>query len=324
MKKILEGLKKLGVKGFLLMNFGLICCAISTVVFISPSKLVPGGATGFAVFLEMVTSVDYYVFLYGINTLLILIAFFTLGIHFTLRTIYGSLMLPTYGALLRLILNAFGYDSLALTKLISTVDPTFVVLFASILMGFGIGLNMRAGGSTGGFDVLEALGLKYLHIPYSTTIYVLDAVLIVLGMSFYVPGEPAVFANGFSEALGAAVYIFLLGFVVDTITFGGFNRRAVFIRSDKFEDIREVIISKVHRGLTFLDAESGFKREETKMIICVCYSKEYFMLRDLIQEIDPNAFIFVTRATEVRGLGFNYETPEHLERHRRRKEKKTK
>ena len=57
------------------------------------------------------------------------------------------------------------------------------------------------------------------------------------------------------------------------------------------------------------------------MIVCICYSREYFILRDLVQKIDPNAFMFVTKATEVRGLGFNYETPEHLARHRKKPNK---
>ena len=322
MKKIIEAFKRVGWKNFLLMNFGLLCCSVATVLFISPSNLIPGGSTGLSVFISMLTGLNYYIFLYGINIVLIFVSFFTLGKNFTIKTIYGSLMLPTYGALLSIILELVGYDSNALAKMISSVDPTFVVLFASILMGFGIGLNMKCGGSTGGFDILEAMGLKYLHIPYSTTVYGLDLILVVLGMIFYKPGEYALFQNGFAEALGAAVYIFILGYTIDAVSFGSFNKRAVFIRSDKYEDIREIIITKIHRGLTLIDAESGYKRETTKMIVCVCYSKEYFALRDMISIIDPNAFIIVTRATEVRGLGFNFETPEHLERHRRKRNSK--
>ena len=150
--------------------------------------------------------------------------------------------------------------------------------------------------------------------------YILDAVLIILGMVFFDPTQGSqVFLNGFSEGLGACIYVFLLGVVVDTITFGGYNKRAVFIRSNKYEEVHDAIINKLIRGLTYLDATGGYSNTPTKMIVCICYSREYFKLRDMVQEIDPNAFIFVTKATEVRGLGFNFETPEHIERHRKKK-----
>ena len=298
-----------------MMNVGLLCCAISTVLFITPSKLVSGGTTGLSVFLEELTGLHYYYFMYAINILLIVVAFFLISKDFAIKTIYGSLMLPTYGILVTTICNLI--PNFNLQQTISGVEPIFIVLFAALLMGIGIGINMKNGGSTGGFDILETIALKYFHIPYSTSMYILDAVLIILGMVFLDSSVGSqVFANGFSEGLGACIYVFLLGVVVDTITFGGYNKRAVFIRSNKYEEIHYAIINKLIRGLTYLDATGGYSNTPTKMIVCICYSREYFKLREMVQEIDPNAFIFVTKATEVRGLGFNFETPEHIERHR--------
>lgn len=317
LKKLFIGIKNLGFKRILMMNLGLLCCAIAGALFITPSKLVPGGCTGLSVFLEMLTGVHYYYFMYGINITLIVLSFFLLGKDFTIKTIYGSLMLPTYGFLVTWISELVDFDIIGTIK---GVEPIFVVLFAALLMGFGVGINMKNGGSTGGFDILETIALKYFHIPYSTSMYILDAVLIILGMAFFDPTLGSqVFANGFSEGLGASIYVFLLGVVVDTITFGGYNKRAVFIRSNKYEEVHDAIINKLIRGLTYLDATGGYSNTPTKMIVCICYSREYFKLREMVQEIDPNAFIFVTKATEVRGLGFNFETPEHIERHKKKK-----
>ena len=320
MKKVINYFKNIGLKRFCLMNLGLVCCALSTVLFITPSKLVSGGATGLSVFLEEITGLHYYYFMYAINITLIVLAFILISKDFAIKTIYGSLMLPTYGILITKLCDLI--PNFNLSKTISEVEPIFIVLFAALLMGFGIGINMKNGGSTGGFDILETIGLKYLHIPYSTSMYILSATLIILGVVFYdTSSEYLVFANGFSEGLGATIYVFLLGLVVDTITFGGYNKRAVYIRSNKYEDIHDAIVNKIARSLTYLDAVGGYSKEQTKMIVCICYSREYFILRDLIQEIDPNAFIFVTKAEEVRGLGFSFETKEHLERRKRRKAK---
>ena len=230
-------------------------------------------------------------------------------------------MLPTYGILVTKVCDLI--PNFNILETVSEVEAVFVVLFAALLMGLGIGINMKNGGSTGGFDILETLGLKYLHIPYSTSMYILDAVLIVSGMTFYdATAEYLVFENSFSEGLGAVIYVFLLGFVVDTITFGGYNKRAVFIRSSKYEEVHDAIIHKLVRGLTYLDASGGYTNTPTKMIVTICYSREYFKLREMVAEIDPQAFIFVTKAEEVRGLGFNYETPEHKARHSRKNKKK--
>lgn len=320
-KGIINYFKSIGLKRFIYINFGLLCSAIATVIFITPSRLVAGGTTGLSVLLESITNIHYYYFMYGINIILIIIAFFFIGKDFAIKTIYGSLMLPTYGILVTKVCDLI--PNFNILETVSEVEAVFVVLFAALLMGLGIGINMKNGGSTGGFDILETLGLKYLHIPYSTSMYILDAVLIVSGMTFYdATAEHLVFENSFSEGLGAVIYVFLLGFVVDTITFGGYNKRAVFIRSSKYEEVHDAIIHKLVRGLTYLDAYGGYTNTPTKMIVTICYSREYFKLREMVAEIDPQAFIFVTKAEEVRGLGFNYETPEHKARHSRKNKKK--
>ena len=315
--KLIEKVKRIGFKNIFLMNVGFLCCAISTVIFLNPTKMVSSGSTGLSIFLSNITGIHYYYFLYSINFVLIVIAFFTLGKKYTFKTIYGSLMLPTYGMLLTYLFQWINFD---IYETIKEVDPIFIVLFASILMGVGIGMNMRLGGSTGGFDILESLGLKYFHIPYSVTIYALDAILVILGM-WFIP-EDCLFENFLAEGLAATTYIVLLGFVVDIITFGGYNKRAVFIRSEKHEQIHDAIINKLVRGMTYIDSEGGFSHEQTKMIVCICYNREYFILRDYVKEIDPNAFMFATRATEVRGLGFDFETPEHIAIRKQKKAKK--
>ena len=73
--------------------------------------------------------------------------------------------------------------------------------------------------------------------------------------------------------------------------------------------------------MTFINAEGGYSKEPTKMILCICYAREYFFLREMVEKIDPNAFIVLTKAEEVRGLGFNYETPESIALHKRKREK---
>jgi len=317
MKNLFQKVKELGIKKILLMTFGCFCVSLSGVIFVNATGMITGGSTGLAMLFERIFNIDYTWFFYIINFVLLVIALFLLGKDYTIKTLYGSIMLPTFTFLIKLLFKVTEFDYVTIVQ---HIPPTFTVLFASLLTGFGIGINLKLGGSTGGFDILESIGLKYFHVPYSVTMYIMDVFLIAGGMILFVPN--AAYENFLAEGLGATIYIILQGIIVDAVSFGSISERAVFIRSEKYEEIRKVIIDDLRRGLTFLEAEGGFKLNKTKMIVTICHAREYYQLRDIIQQIDPVAFIFVTRASEVRGLGFNFETPEHLERHK--KIKKTK
>ncbi len=166
-------------------------------------------------------------------------------------------------------------------------------------MGGGIGLTMRSGGSTGGGDIIQSIMFKYFNVPYSKTMYVIDGLLVF--------GCLIVFKD-LSLMLFSILYILLTGIIVDNVVFGGFNKRAVYIISDKDEEIRQVIIKELVRGTTNLMAYGGYKKEEKHVILCVLSTSEYFDLRTRIEQIDPHAFMFVTKSTEVRGFGFSLES----------------
>ena len=264
----------------------------------------------------LIPSINYYVFLYVINGALLIISLFLLGKEFFFKTAYGSIMLPTFVWLVGIICKAIGFD---VQEYSTGVEAVLISVFAAVLMGLGIGLNIRAGGSTGGFDIIESILNKYLHVPFSTSVYILDAIVIGLGMWVYDVkiGNTGYFMSFFEEGLNAVVYVFIMGYVMDLITFGGVNKRAVFIRSEKYEEIHDIIIYKLYRGMTYIEAEGGYSKTPTKMIICICYTREYFLLRNMIEQVDPNAFIFATRATEVRGLGFSIEEPPSYNKRRK-------
>lgn len=326
LKNSILKIKELGIKGIILTHLGLLCCAIASVIFLSPAKLVSGGATGLAIFLNVLfNKVNYYVFLYVINFILLIISFPLLGKNFTLKSLYGSIMLPTFGVVVTWLCKLINFD---LVNFVNSTDQFLVVLFSSFLMGFGIGINMKYGGSTGGFDILETILVKYFHFSFTTSVILIDTILIILGMWKYQPtfeyielvkanGEiynfeicTSLFKTPLSEGMCSLIYVILSGTVMDIITYGGYNKRAVYIRSNKYEEIHDAIINKLYRGMTYVDAEGGYSLLPTKLIICICYSREYFILRDIIASIDPNAFIFVTKAMEVRGLGFSIENPQ--------------
>lgn len=276
---------------FLEINLGLIICSIGISCFFWPTSFITGGASGLSILLELIfPKISNVIFLYIINISLLVVSLPILGKNYFLKTLYATVMLPTLVALAELIVEKTG-----LYIILAGLESWLIVCFGAVIMGVGQGLSLRANGSTGGLDVVGSIAFKCFHIPYSVSNSVINIAIIICGM----------FINGLEPGLKAVVFMVLVGVILDTVVFGGVGKRAVFIKSDKTEDIRKTVTGLLHRGCTIINCEGGYLRQEGQMLICVCLAKEYVMLRGLIDQIDPNAFIFMTKASEVRGFGFS-------------------
>lgn len=303
-----ELIKKFDYKKFIMLNLGIIAASIGVSFFMWPKSLVLGGASGLAILLELlIPQVNNTIFLYIINIVLLIVSLFTLGKKYFIDTLYASLLLPTCNLLFQFLINHFGwYEAL------QSLELWIAILGSSISMGVGIGLALKQGGSTGGLDIIQSILFKYLHIQYSTSSYIMNGLIIIGGA----------FINGLEPALAAIIYLFIFGFVTDSVTFGGFNKRAVFIQTVKEDEVSDLIMNKMLRGLSLVDMEGGYTKNKRHMLVCICYTREYLELRNEIEKIDPSAFIFVTRAMEVRGLGFSEENTVRKLRIKENKEQK--
>lgn len=306
-------IKKDDIKKFLQINLGLIICAIGVSCFLWPTSFVTGGASGLAILLERIfPKVSNAIFLYIINISLLIVSLPILGKEYFIKTLYATLMLPTLVMLGELIV-----EHTNLFDTFKNLDSWIIVSFGAVAMGIGSGLSLAANGSTGGLDVLQSIGFKAFHIPYSVSNYVINGLIIVGGMI-----NSGLGSGGLQTGLEAIVFLFITGIVVDMTTFAGFNKRAVFIKTDHIDEVREMIMYKINRGCTLIKAQGGYTLYDGEMLVCVCMSREYLMLRKYIDEIDPNSFVFVTRATEVRGSGFSINTEIRKANIQKLKEKK--
>ncbi len=288
-------ISKKNIISFLELNLGVFLAACSTAIFLRPYNIIGGGAGGLGILIESIFKIDAVLVMYLVNLVLVTLGFFLMGKDFFFKTVYGSLAFPSYVALISYIYNFFNIEE---------IDLFLVIIFGAILTGIGIGLTLKNNGTTGGTDIIQAILFKYFNIPYSKTMYIVDGFIIFMGLIFV----------SFTNGLAAIVYVALNGFVIDLVAFGGFNKRAVFIISEKADLIKEYIINEIVRGTTNVITEGGYDHQKRNMIIVVLETNEYFSLRAKIEEIDKYAFIFVTKATEVRGLGFSLESPARLKR----------
>ena len=291
------------IKEFLWVTLGVILIALAFSWFLDPYNLVIGGASGLAVIFKNFTSRPSNVFIFGINGILLIIGFIFLGKDFLIKTIYGSLTFPAWVWVLDLLykqivkINGTEY-------LIEPTNMLLITLFAAIIMGFGLGIVVKHGGTTGGTEIAQNILYKLWRTPYSLSLYLIDGVIVLLGF-FFIRGNNNEFL--FDVLLYEIIFLYLNGVVMDQIIFSGFNRRAVMIISEKSAEIKERILNDFKRGVTEVKVVGGYTGDNKTQLICVLSSNQFSKLKMILNELDPKAFYYVMRANEVGGEGFSYE-----------------
>ncbi len=318
----MQSQKKKKIKDFLIINLGVFLMALAYSVFIDPNNLIIGGVGGIATIIKdalanfsignfhITSSMLILIF----NIILLFFALIFIGKDFFLKTLYASIIYPVYVFILELIIKALGKHFINLTTIslelseklaLSNISVKVImagaylvfVIFGAVISGIGLGLALKKGASTGGVDIIQQIFLKYFKIPFSVSLIFIDGT-IVLSACIY-------FKDLFTILYGFS-FILISGFVLDSVAFSGFNSRAVNIITKEPNLVKSKIYEVLGRGVTEVYARNGYQEKDFPMLVCVMSNKEFYKIKSIILEIDPRAFIYVTRASEVHGEGFSY------------------
>ena len=289
--------KKL-LKSYLMLTIGVGITAFAYTFLLKPYLFDIGGVSGIGVILEA-HGYDSALWIFIINVVLLLLALLLVGKSFFIRNIYGSLLYPVF---IKLFDFLYAACAKAMPSIQTDINIIFVSIFSSVIMGFGLGLCVKFGGSTGGTEIPQKILYDKLHIPYNLSLYFFDGIVILLGI-FLIPSQ----RNDINLILGEVVFLLTNGIVMDMTIFGGLNKRCVYIISEKWDEIKTCLLTQYDRGVTRINVVGEYSNIEKKMIFCVMSSIEYNKLREDINKIDPKAFLFCTHASEVRGEGFTYD-----------------
>lgn len=293
------------LKMYFYIVVGVLLIALAYYFLFLPHDIVTGGVTGISIILSGIFGEKFFssaLLILILNSLLLILGFVILGKEFFMKTLLGSLLLPLFIWIFEAsnippdILFNFDQDILKITnESMNHVSQIILsVLLGSILTGAGLGLCFRHGATTGGMDVLQKILAKLLHFPYSKTVYITDGLVVAASL----------FVFGVEKTLYGLIAIYLIGMIVDIVYMGSYGRRSAFIISKKQDEIKDVIINKLARGVTVVPAIGGYSSYNYEMLVCTLSKAESYILRDLIYEIDPNAFTFYVSAKEVDGDGF--------------------
>jgi len=299
MIKTNEGRKeKNHLKSYLYVTLGVLLTSFSFSFFLEPFNIVTGGVSGISIIIKNLTN-EYFntaIFILFLNIVLLIVGLIFIGKEFFMKTIYGSLLFPLFTFVFSFLYKWI--NNLDLYSLSFSNDLPIIVIFSSIITGLGVGLAIKHGGSTGGTDALSVICKKYVHISYSLSIYIIDGIIIFLGFILGI--------TSLTVTLYEIVFIFICGVVIDLVVFSGFNKRAIYIISDKVDKIVKILQTDFDRGVTSIRVIGEYYKKEKKMILCVLTTREYYKLREIVESIDEKAFYFAVRASEVRGEGFSY------------------
>lgn len=259
--------------------------AFGVAMFILPSGLITGGATGIALFVNDVMGVPVSAFVLGFNMLMLLIGFFAFGWKFAANTIVSTFSYPIALELITQLLNGY----------VMTEDLILCTVFGGICIGGAIGMVIRVGASTGGMDIPPLVLHKYFKIPVSKSIYVFD-MLILLLQAFRSSGE---------QILYGILLVIVYSIVLDKCLMLGTAKMQIKVVSAKVQEIREAILTDIDRGVTMLKGETGYMKQDTEMLLSVVSMRELARTERLIHSVDKDAFVIINRVSEVSGRGFS-------------------
>lgn len=264
--------------GAAIMSFGL-------VYFNMENNLADGGFTGITLILFFVFKIDpAYAYLL-LNIPLFLVGWKVLGRNSFIYTLIG-----TFGVSFFLfIFQRYQFASFPLHD-----DMTLVALFAGVLIGVGLGIVFRFGGTTGGVDIIARLGYKYYGWSMGKTMFLFDAAVITSSL---------VYLN-YREAMYTLVAVFISARVIDFMVQGAYSGKAAMIISDKSAEIGATILSEMERGATVLKGKGSFSGLDKEILYCVVGKNELIRLKTIIEKIDPHAFVTLNDVQDVIGEGF--------------------
>ncbi|OCS87209.1 YitT family protein [Caryophanon tenue] len=260
---------------------GAIVIALGFNLFLLPNQVASGGVSGISTILNGLFGWNAGLVQYAFNIPLFIAGVVILGKNFGLKSLVGTLTLPLVVILTQNIEAV-------------TMNPLLGAIFGGIVIGAGIGLVFKGKASTGGTDLLAQIITKYTGLTLGTSVLLIDGIIAV----------SAAVVFDIEKGLYAIIGLYVTTKTIDIIQLGFSGSKMVYIISEKEDQIRETIYAEIDRGVTKVPAIGGYTQKERSMLMVVVYQTEFTRLKQVVQTIDPKAFVIVSDAYEVLGEGF--------------------
>ncbi len=292
-----------GLKEYFLITVGLVAYTVGWTLFLVPNNLIGGGVTGISSIIQYATGLRIGYSYFTINIVLLVISLFILGKGFGFKTVYAIIVASALLNILQTVIPRDIIEILALGngKLMCTI-------MGGMMSGFGIGMTMTQGGSTGGTDIIALMVNKYRNVSPGRMILMMDVVIILSSIvvpSYMPDGSPMPWADKITTIVYGFILVLTNGVVVDLYLSGSRQSVQVFVLSDKYAEIADAVVKDLHRGVTVLDGKGWYTKHSVQVLMVITRKTDLNMLLKYINMIDRDAFISVSSATGVYGKGFD-------------------
>jgi len=268
----------------LIMTISVFIVALNYNIFLLRNDLVIGGVSGIATILHSIMDINPGTFILISNIILVVLSFFLLGPRSTGLTIIGSVLFPIFISLTTGISSTIA-NSLDIEEFV------VITVVSGVIYGVANGFIYKTGYSTGGTDIIMMIASKYLKIPTGTATLIIDSIIVGIGALTF----------GLTKAIYALIIIFINSLLINKIMLGISTSKMFYIQTDKKEEVERFIKEEMHTGYTIMNTDNGSKDKRKNIIMCVLSTRDYYMVKNVIRTIDPDAFLIISDCYEVYG-----------------------
>ena len=282
-------------KSYLIITIGVFLYCFSWVAFIIPKGISGGGVTGISSIIYYATGISISISYFLINLVLIISGTIILGKGFGAKTIYSIVC----ASLMFEFLPQIDW----IVNMSDIPDKFLNSIIGGTISAFGIASIFIQGGSTGGTDIIALVIAKYRDKSPGKVFMYCD--LIIIGSIIFLPGK------GLQDVVYGYIHMVSFSFMLDFILTGTKQSVQILVFSEKYEDVADMLINDMNRGVTAINSVGWYSRKESKLLIVVARKYQLSAITSAIREVDGKAFISVSSAMSVYGEGFEQVKSKH-------------
>lgn len=265
------------------ITIGAIIAAFGLDMFLVPNAILDGGVIGLSIIAAELTNISMSIYLILFNLPFLYIGYKRMGLKFTLRTLYGVIILSGATAYLH------HFEPV-------TDDLFLATIIGAVILGTGVGLVIRAGGALDGTEIIAILVSKKRTVSVGQIVMVMNLFIFVLA---------ALLVFSWETAMYSIITYFIAFKMIDVVVEGMEELKSVTIISDVPEEIAEALLKQLGRGMTYIQGQGVFSNEPKKIIYTIVSRIELSTVRSVVDDIDPNALVAIENVADVSGSNFD-------------------
>lgn len=263
--------------------FGELFCALAVTFFFIPHRLLSGGIGGIAIMIQYLTGYSSGIFILLINIPLFVLGFRKLSKQFMIFTFISTNMLSFFLMGLDYLDIAFHVEDILLSA-----------VFGGVLNGIGMGILFRNATSQGGLDILAMIARKEWNMNIGSALMAMNFIIVTFASVLF----------GLEKGMYTLIAMYIAYQCVDKVIIGFDVKKQIIIISNKSIEIANVIMVDPHRGVTLLQGKGAYTNNPKEVIYCVANNRQVVRIKQIVDELDPRAFMSISDMVEVSGKGF--------------------